>query len=137
MRYLIDTNVLIRSQTDPSLLKDVLQIIENYENRIYVSAVSIQEIYMLMQNGKLHVKSWKHAQDVFNTIEEELGFTVDYVKKEHLLTFAGLEPVKGHADPSDRMIIAQAITEKIPLISSDAKFKHYCRQNLDFIFNNA
>jgi PIN domain nuclease of toxin-antitoxin system len=116
--------------------KDVSQIIEDTENRVYISSASIQEIYMLLQAGKIHVPTWKYAQDIFNTIESELGFTVNYVKKEHLLTFAGLSPVKNHNDPFDRMIIAQAITEKIPLISSDAKFAAYRKQKLDFIFND-
>jgi len=35
-----------------------------------------------------------------------------------------------------RMIIAQAITEQIPLISSDTKFHRYRKQNLEFIFND-
>jgi hypothetical protein len=60
---------------------------------------------------------------------------INYIKKDHLLTFAGLAPVKEHNDPFDRMIIAQAITEKIPLISSDTKMKYYRKQSLDFIPN--
>jgi PIN domain nuclease of toxin-antitoxin system len=135
MRYLIDTNVLVRLRTDPSLLKDVSPIIEDYENSIYVSSISIQEIFILLQIGKLHVKSWKCPKNVFDTIENEWGFTVSYIKREHLLTFAELELVKTHTDPFDRMIIAQAITEKIPLISCDTKFKYYCSKKLELIFN--
>ena len=64
MRYLIDTNILLRSTDDiPSLSKDVLQIIEDPENRIYVSTVSIQEIFVLMQDEKIHVPAWKSAKD--------------------------------------------------------------------------
>jgi len=40
-----------------------------------------------------------------------------------------------HKDPTDRIAIAQAITEKIPLISSDRKFHDYRRYGLDFVFN--
>jgi PIN domain nuclease of toxin-antitoxin system len=89
-----------------------------------------------MQAGKLHVKSWKYAKDVFDTIEKDLCFDIKYIKKEQLLTFANLKPVKDHGDPFDRMIIAQAITEKIPLISSDRKMQSYKKQGLDFIFND-
>jgi PIN domain nuclease of toxin-antitoxin system len=137
MRYLIDTNILVRMRTETAFIsKDVAQIIEDTENRIYISAASIQEIYMLLQAGKIRVPVWKCAQDIFDTIEKELGFVVNYIKKEHLLTFAVLEPVSNHNDPFDRMIIAQAITEKIPLISSDTKFAAYRKQKLDFIFND-
>jgi PIN domain nuclease of toxin-antitoxin system len=136
MRYLIDTNIIIFLRADTSLIsKDVFQIIEDMENRIYVSSGSIQEIFMLLQTGKIHVPAWKDAQDVFNTVEIELGFFVNYIKKEHLFTFASLEPVKDHSDPFDRMIIAQAITEKMPLISSDRKMKYYRKQKLELIFN--
>jgi PIN domain nuclease of toxin-antitoxin system len=138
MRYLIDTNILIWYSSDyyfGDLSKDVIRIIENPENRIYVSYISLQEIFMLLQKHKIDASQWKTPDDVFNTVEDKLGFTVNYARKEHLLTFAELEPVKDHTDPFDRMIIAQAITEKMPLISSDAKMQHYRKQKLDFIFN--
>jgi PIN domain nuclease of toxin-antitoxin system len=138
MRYLIDTNILVRYSSNSyyrDLSKYVIQVLEDTENRIHISTVSIQEIFMLLQAGKIHVPVWKYAQDVFDFIEKN-GIIINYVKKEHLLTFAKLEPVKDHSDPFDRMIIAQAITENVPLISSDAKFKYYCHQQLDFIFND-
>jgi PIN domain nuclease of toxin-antitoxin system len=50
-------------------------------------------------------------------------------------TLASLNRVENHNDPNDRLIIAQAITEKLPLISSDRKFEHYRKQNLQFIYN--
>lgn len=37
--------------------------------------------------------------------------------------------------PSDHIIIAHAITNRMPLISSDHKFKFYTKQGLDLIFN--
>jgi len=43
--------------------------------------------------------------------------------------------MEGHNDPSDRLIIAQALTEKIPVISSDAKFPKYRKMGLDLVVN--
>lgn len=40
-----------------------------------------------------------------------------------------------HRDPSDHIIIAHAMTLKMPLISSDTKFDFYTRQGLDLIIN--
>ncbi len=40
-----------------------------------------------------------------------------------------------HKDPTDRIIIAQAIAEKIPIVSSDTKFHDYKRSGLKFVFN--
>ena len=63
------------------------------------------------------------------------GFHVKYVSKEHLCTLACLELVENHNDPNDRLIISQAITEKMPLISSDTKFPKYVKHGLDLIYN--
>jgi len=136
MRYLIDTNILIRMVEDrDAISKDIWNIVEDTGNLIYVSSVSIQEIFMLMQDSKLNFKYWQIPNDVFNYLENILFFPIKYVQKEHLLTFANIIPDKGHNDPFDRMIIAQAITEKMFLISSDSKFNHYQKQKLDFIYN--
>ena len=40
-----------------------------------------------------------------------------------------------HRDPSDHVIISHAITEHMPLISSDTRFGYYRAQGLDFIYN--
>ena len=136
MRYLIDTNILIRWVNElDAISKDVWNIIDDPDNLIYVSSISIQEIFMLMQEGNLNVKQWQKPDDVLKYVRDELFFAVKYVQEEHLLTFAKLTPVKNHSDPFDRMIIAQAITEQIPLISSDTKFHQYRKQKLEFIFN--
>ena len=54
-----------------------------------------------MQAGKVIPKKNFHALDVFELIENTLGFEVKYITKEHLRTFAQLDPVDGHNDPSD------------------------------------
>jgi len=55
--------------------------------------------------------------------------------REHLETLSCLPFYPDHRDPFDRVIIAQAITEKIPIISSDRKFHNYVKHGLDFVFN--
>lgn len=42
---------------------------------------------------------------------------------------------QGHKDPSDHVIIAHAMTEHLPLISSDTRFEFHRKQGLDLIFN--
>ena len=134
MRYLIDTNVFIRFVIDKyDVSNEIQNIFSGYENIIYISSESIKEFIHLIQNGK--IKSLKNVKyfDVFNFIEDDLGFNIKYVSKEHLNTLFKLETVEGHNDPNDRLIIAQAITEKMPLISSDRKFPMYRKHGLDFI----
>ncbi len=134
MRYLIDTNIFLYLNYDTTLLSpDIAYILGNYENIIYISSESVKEVIHLFQNGKIKT-DWRYTEDIFDYIEER-GILIKYIKKEHLLTLAALDRVPGHNDPSDRLIIAQAITEKMPLISSDRDFEPYRKQKLNFIYN--
>jgi len=135
MRYLIDTNVFIRFIKDHNLPDDTKDIFDDYENIIYVSSESIKEFIHLVQNNKIVPKKEIRSLDVFDFIENTLGFNVKYVAKEHLRTLVKLDLVEGHNDPSDRLIISQSLTEKIPLISSDTKFPKYRKQGLNLIVN--
>jgi len=134
MRYFIDTNIFIFSLGETHRLKkNVLEFLKDYENQIYVSSESITEFIHLFQQKRIKA-NLKKAEDIFDYIEN-LGYTIKYIKKEHLKTFAGLPTVKDHNDPSDRLIISQSITENIPLISSDTAFPLYRKYGLDLIEN--
>ena len=135
MRYLLDTNIFIDLVTDDYVSADVRKLTTNYENLIYVSSESVKEFIHLVQTGKVFPRKVFRALEVFDLIENTFGFEVKYVTKEHLQTFAQLDTVNGHNDPSDRLIIAQALTEKMPVISSDTKFPKYRKQGLNLIFN--
>ena len=93
--------------------------------------------YLIDSNVLIYITAKAYISDyiVFDFIENEMGIQVKYVAKEHLRTMAKLDKVDGHNDPNDRLIIAQAITEKIPLISSDRHFYKYEKMGLDFIPN--
>jgi len=136
MRYLIDTNILVYLLSGHyKISREVQHIFDNYENRIYVSSESIKEILCLFHERRVQSKTWKYAEDIFNIVEKDLGIVISYVKKEHLLTLATLLPAKNHNDHCDHIIIAHAITERIPLVSSDRAFEAYREQKLDFIYN--
>jgi len=134
MRFFIDTNVFICSLAETHRLKkNVLQLLEDYENQIYVSSESIKEFIHLFQHDRIKVNI-KKLEDIFDYLES-FGYTIKYIKKEHLKTFSNLPIEKTHNDPSDRLIIAQAITEKLPVISSDTAFPLYRKHGLDLIEN--
>jgi PIN domain nuclease of toxin-antitoxin system len=136
MRYLLDTNILIfHALSDEDLDKNVISILDDYENRIYVSSEVIKEAMHLIRYKKIDVKQWKTPNDIWKSIKE-WGFTVDYVQEEHVKTLGNLTMAKDHKDPADHIIIAQAITNKMPIISSDHQFKNYAKQGLDLVFNN-
>jgi PIN domain nuclease of toxin-antitoxin system len=134
MRYFIDTNVFIFVITERHRLKkSVSHLFDDYENQIYVSSESIKEFIHLFQQNRIKV-NFQKAEDIFEYIED-LSYTIKYIKKEHLKTFFNLPIENTHNDPNDRLIISQAITEKIPLISSDTAFPLYRKHGLDLIEN--
>jgi len=135
MRYLIDSNVLIDITAKAYISESILDILKDYENIIYVSSESVKEFIHWLQSEKVAPKTKMKVLDVFDFIENEMGIKVKFVAKEHLRTMTILDKVDGHNDPNDRLIIAQAITEKIPLISSDRHFYKYEKMGLYFIPN--
>jgi len=135
MRYLIDTNILIFYIMDPDeLTREVEDILYDYGNRIYMPSKCVEELIYLLQAGKINIKKWKSSKNVIDDIKE-LNITIKYVAEEHLRTLAELPLFPDHKDQTDRIAIAQAITEKIPIISSDKKFHDYERYGLDFVYN--
>jgi PIN domain nuclease of toxin-antitoxin system len=88
-----------------------------------------------VQGKRILLNKYLRTLDIFDLFENEFSLQIKYVTKEHLRTLAKLETIEGHSDPSDRLIIAQALTEHIPLISSDTKFPQYRKFGLDFISN--
>ena len=137
MRYLIDSNIIIMYISDPGLLsKRVKSIIGDYNNQIYISSRCVEELIALQQSEKINIKPWKSADDIINFILEELQYDIKYVGKEHLKTLARMPLLYGHKDPVDRMIIAQAMTEGIPLVSSDTEFPRYVKHGLHLVYNS-
>jgi len=136
MRYLIDTNILVLYMADDDqLTAEVRDILKDYGNRIYVPSKCVEELIYLRQSERIEIKRWKSADDAIDFITGDLNFGIKYLAEEHLRTLAHLPLFPDHKDPTDRVIVAQAITEKIPLISSDRKFHNYRRYGLDFVFN--
>ena len=136
MRYYLDTNILIfvLMQDEESISRDVQHILKDYSNRIYVSSVAVQELIQAYKMGSIVDKDYKSVQAILEALEDS-GIEIVPMNKHHLFQYAALEPVTGHKDPNDHIIIAQAISDKIPIISSDRKFKEYVRQGLGFVFN--
>lgn len=138
MRYLIDTNIIVYIISDPdSLDNDVKAIISDPDNTLYTSAESAKELVIAYRNKGLLTKRWGKAEDMLNSIEDEYGIYIRPINREHIHTYArlSLNTRQDHRDPSDHVIISHAITEHMPLISSDTSFGYYRAQGLDFIYN--
>jgi len=136
MRYYLDTNILIfvLTQDYDSINRDVEYILRDYSNRFYVSSVAVRELLHAYKTGDIEDKGIKSVKSLFDVMEKS-DIEIVPMNKRHLLQYAEMETVSGHKDPNDHIIIAQAISDKIPIISSDNKFKEYVGQGLNFIFN--
>ena len=135
---MIDTNIFVFLVTDISQLdKDVESIIQDYSNTLHMSAESVKELIVAYNNKGLLTKKWKSAEEMVAAIEDEYYIKILPVSKEHMKTYSKLSinSIDDHKDPSDHVIISHAITNKIPLISSDRRFPYYTNQGLDLIFN--
>ena len=136
MLYYLDTNILVfilSKQTD-EIDSNVWNIIYDYSNIVRTSSVAIQELLLLYRIGKLRYRNYKSEKDILNELER-VGVETVLFNKHHLNCYSSLQIVEGHKDMNDHAIIAQSIVDKIPVISSDSKFKEYTRQGLQFIYN--
>jgi PIN domain nuclease of toxin-antitoxin system len=138
MRYIIDTNIFVYIAQDySSLSREVLDIISDYSNTLHISAESVKELIVAYNNKRLFTNKWKSAEEMVAAIEDEYYVKILPLSKEHMKTYSTLSinSIDDHKDPSDHVIISHAITNKMPLISSDQRFPYYTEQGLDLIFN--
>jgi PIN domain nuclease of toxin-antitoxin system len=136
MRYFIDTNIFWFTVSDKSgLTREIWDILDDFSNTIYISSRGVDESIQLFQYGKIKDKKMKKAEDIIDFIKRETDFEIKNIKEEHLRTLARLPLFEDHKDPTDRMVVAHAITEKIQIISSDRKFFYYEKYGLEFIYN--
>jgi len=137
-RYYLDSNIVCFVAEDekmPELTAEVRAIIRDHGALKFVPSKCVEELIYLFQAGKIKVKRWKSAEDIVGYIEDELSYGIVYVDRSHLRKLAELPLFPDHRDQTDRIIIAQSIVDRIPIISSDEKFHDYKRSKLNFIFN--
>ncbi len=122
MRLLLDTHALLWWLNDDRLLPaKARKLIALGSNAVVVSAASAWEIATKVRLGKLDMAA-DLAADFSNVLGQE-GFESLPISVDHALR-AGLLPGP-HKDPFDRMLIAQAQAEGVPILSSDAVFDSY------------
>ena len=117
MRLLLDTHVVLWWRAnDPKLGKEARRAIERADLAL-VSAASAWEVAIKMALGRLRIP------DDFEGGVESSGFGKLPVTFTHAAA-AGRLPAH-HADPFDRMLVAQARTEKLTLVTRDRRLAQY------------
>lgn len=119
MRLLLDTAVLIYAVEAPERLSKRASVaVRNPENILELSTISLAEIAIKASVGKLGI-----SENVVRHAVEDLDIRVLPYASEHAFHLFAL-PMH-HSDPFDRQIIAQALCEKIPVVTPDQKFGLY------------
>lgn len=121
MKLLLDTHLLLWAASAPKKLSTkARRLIENPENELYFSAVSLWEIAIKNSLGRADFSV--NARLLRRGLRDN-GYNELPMRSEHAVAIDSLPPL--HKDPFDRLLIAQALTEGITLLTADAVVAGY------------
>jgi PIN domain nuclease of toxin-antitoxin system len=119
VRLLLDTAVLIYAVESPERLsRRAASALKKPQNVLELSPISLAEIAIKAALGKLHLSVGTLRQALQDLDIRILPYTAEHA-------FELFELPLYHSDPFDRQIIAQALCERIPVITPDEKFRLY------------
>lgn len=122
MRLLLDTHIFIWFVLSPGQISaTALAAIQNPNNQIFVSLVSAWEMSIKSGLGKMNL-----TQPIKPFVEDQARhnqFEILPITLEHIAAVERLP--QHHGDPFDRLLVAQSMTEAMPLISADRAFGAY------------
>lgn len=122
MNILLDTHSFIWLDINPSQLSHIAHsVIADKQNTLFLSVVSIWEIQIKLQIGKLTLNNT--AADTLAQQQKTNRIQLLNIELPHVLKVGEL-PLH-HKDPFDRLLIAQAMVEGYTLLGKDEIFKSY------------
>lgn len=117
MRLLLDTHVVLWWLAGQRLRPKALEAIAAADSDIWVSAASVWEMTIKSGLGKLAM-----PDDLSEQLARQ-GFEALPVSVQHALAVGSLPP--HHADPFDRMLVAQAKVEDLTVVTRDPNIRRY------------
>ncbi|PHV62792.1 type II toxin-antitoxin system VapC family toxin [Cyanobacterium aponinum UTEX 3222] len=122
MKILLDTHAFIWWNLTPEKLSlNGLNLIEDKENIIYLSIASVWEMQIKISINKLHFDN--PLSQIITKQRNINNLQILSIELEHIWELKNL-PLH-HKDPFDRILIAQAMIEKIPILTIDSIFHNY------------
>ena len=118
MRILLDTHILLWTLADSPQISNIRDLILANETEVYISTASWWELSIKIGIGKINVDL-----GMLRAAAAESGFIDLPVLGTHTQTLLTLPLL--HRDPFDRMLIAQAISEPMRLITNDQVLREY------------
>jgi PIN domain nuclease of toxin-antitoxin system len=123
-QYLLDPHCLIWFQeNNPKIPDKILEIIQDIENTIYFSQISLFEISIKQCLGKL--PNFKVTVEEIHDQALADGFTFLPIENYSIFNYNSIPLLTEHRDPFDRLLISTAICQDATLLSADEKFKLY------------
>jgi PIN domain nuclease of toxin-antitoxin system len=121
MAFLLDTHAFLWFVSgDKQLPVSVRDRIKDINQQCFLSAASLWEITIKKHIGKLSLQI--SLEELFAYIDRN-QIEIIQINYNHLLVLAGLPNY--HSDPFDRLIVSQAISEELALITRDKGLKKY------------
>ena len=122
MRILVDTHCLLWALARPQALNtEAAELLGAGETEIILSAASVWEIAIKAGLGKLRLSAGDE-RSIFAILEDQ-SLTPLPILHSHARHVATLPP--HHRDPFDRLLIAQAQIENLPILTADDQFLRY------------
>lgn len=121
MRLLLDTHVFIWLHAEPSRLGEHVELLEDLENELLVSAVVAWEIAIKHPLGRLTLP--EPPQRYVPERTRAIGAVSVAIEQAHALAVASLPPI--HRDPFDRLLVAQAVVLGAPIVTGDPVIARY------------
>ncbi len=122
MNILLDTHAFLWfTAGDSNMSRKARTLIEDKGNNAFLSVASLWEIAIKVSLGKLELT--EPFEQLIPEQLEDNGIELLHISVSHASMVAGL-PFH-HRDPFDRLLIAQAKVEQIPIISADKIFDAY------------
>lgn len=122
MRLLLDTHIFLwYIMGDPSLPQKGVDAIRDPSNEVFLSAVSLWEVIVKYQTGKLPLPA---PPQIFVPMQRQRHQIATLPLDEPSVMHLSRLPLY-HRDPFDRMLICQALASNLTLLTVDAAIKAY------------
>ena len=121
MKLLLDTQILLWAAGQPEhLSRAARKLLQDSDNELLFSAASLWEIAIKRGLGR---EDFRVEPRLLRRGLLDNGYTELAISSQHAVSIDTLPPI--HRDPFDRLLLAQALTEGITLVTSDEQLALY------------
>lgn len=118
LNLLLDTHVILWSASEPERLPtNIVVELENPLNQLWYSPISVWEILLLAEKGRISVG--KDSQKSIRSLFQELPFKEAPINIEVALASRNVD--LAHQDPADRFLAATALVFELVLVTADKR----------------